>query len=293
MRRRQSPPKPVRSMVKKRSDYQASSTVTPSSKRQRCKDKSLVAYTAGSSSNKKKKKKKKKNANPWLDIPDDVLLRIIWLCTRDPDDVIGLELSCRSLQGAVLRCWKIMAKESYNIVDHDGSGKDAWKEGQAIKSLDTARCEYVYFRNTDFGPFRDDVFFGCNESIMIMSSSGHDTLQDSSGFVPENPIRIRDASTLKIVANMDGSPDHKAVDLLGPSGNEYIVEYLDVGLCAHRNNRRIWEHTWDDGPQPTDQWCMLPSHHALPMEKLFNLNENPFTTDLDMSKIVEAETKVD
>lgn len=286
MRGKASPSKPARPkdetrqvIVKKRSEPAHGDSVSPL-KRQRCKsssDKGIGEEPSGK--------------NPWEDVPDDVLLHIMWLCTRDPDEILGLEASCRNLHHAVLRCWKILARDYYNITDHE-NGKDAWKEGRALNALDPSRCEYVYFRNADYGVFRDGVFFGCNESIMIMSSSGHDTLQDSSGFVPENPIRIRDAATLKIVANMEGSANHKAVDLLGPSGNEFIVEYLDQGLRAHRNNRQVWEHTWSDGPTTTDQWCMLPSHHALLMIRNRNLHLFVYTPDAPkLTDVVKIETQ--
>ena len=99
------------------------------------------------------------------------------------------------------------------------------------------------------------------------------------GFLPPNPIRIRDASTLQILANMEGSQGHKAVDVFGPAGNEVIVEYLDNGLKAYRNCKLVWEYHWHSGSTftiggehwppprlfliPTDQWCLLPSETAL------------------------------
>lgn len=100
------------------------------------------------------------------------------------------------------------------------------------------------------------------------------------GFLPPNPIRIRDASTLQILANMEGSPRHKAVDVFGPAGNEVIVEYLDDCLKAYRNCKLVWEHHWHSSSSftvgnetrrrpprlwanPTDHWCLLPSERAL------------------------------
>ena len=199
----------------------------------------------------------------WLRLPDDVLGHILLSATRDPNELFGLEASCKTWNEATSRCWRLLAKDHFNLEAENVNGKDLWNEGRALESLAIDRCRYVYFRNVDYDVFRQGVFFGCNNSIMVMSSSDHNTAhQQSGGFIPASPIRIRDASTLKIIANMDGSPNHKAVDVLGPSGNELIVEYLDSCLKAYRNCKQVWEHKWKD-PTPTDNWCLLPSEKAL------------------------------
>jgi hypothetical protein len=219
------------------------------------------------------KRHKKDGIHFWLQLPDDVLGQIMMAATRDPRDLCGLEASCKALRDATSRCWRMLAKDHFNLVEEteDLDGKDLWNEGRALESLSEDRCTYVYFRNVDYDVFRQGIFFGCNTSIMVMSSSDHNTPhQHTGGFIPPSPIRIRDAATLKILANMDGSPNHKAVDVLGQPGNEVIVEYLDSCLKAYRNCKPVWEHSWVDHTQPgsggtfpTDNWCLLPSERAL------------------------------
>lgn len=221
-----------------------------------------------------KRQKKHGSRNLWLQLPDDVLGQIMMAATRDPQDLFGLEVSCKALNDATSRCWRMLAKDHFNLAEESEqlNGKELWNEGRALESLSQERCRYVYFRNVDYDVFRQGIFFGCNTSIMVMSSSDHNTgHRGTGGFVPPSPIRIRDATTLKILANMDGSPNHKAVDVLGPSGNEVIVEYLDNCLKAYRNCKLVWEHVWVDHTTqpgsgvllPTDNWCLLPSEKAL------------------------------
>lgn len=202
--------------------------------------------------------------NLWLDIPDDILVHVIRFITmHDPEELFGLEASCKSIHQSVSYCWKTLAKDVYAVQADDVPGKELWNEGRALASLQPDRSRYVYFRNADFDVFREGVFFGCNKSIMVMSSSDHNIqTPHGGGFIPACPIRIRDAKTLKILANMDGSHHHKAVDVMGPSGNEIIIEYLDSCLKGYRNCQVVWEHEWKD-PEPTDVWCLLPSEKAI------------------------------
>ena len=77
----------------------------------------------------------------WLRLPDDVLEYILLSATRDPNGLFGLEASCKTWNEATSRCWRLLAKDHFNLVAKPSSAllPDGYTCGKQVNLLTATR----------------------------------------------------------------------------------------------------------------------------------------------------------